>query len=593
MAESRGATGDPTPSIAENASRKRHFRLPDLWPTFSISLASMLAIIVLALLATTLWLSVRTGDPDDPDAIYALSNFTEVFSDPFTWRVLGNTIGFSAVTLLVSLGFGLPAAWLAERTDLPGKSVLFTSMTIGLLIPGYASAMGWLLMMHPRIGLVNSLFTNVLGFASAPFNIASVVGMGWVQGLNLAPVAFIMTAAMFRAMDPTLEESAQMSGARYTTIARRIILPLAWPAILAAGIYIFTIGFAAFDVPAIIGWSNRIFTFSTYLLVQMSPMEGLPQYGRSAALSTLLIGVGILLSWWYGRLQSLGHRYQVITGKAYRPRLARLREHRFTAWGFLALYVVLAKILPLLVIVWASLLPFFSLPSPEAFASLGFGNFRGLPWAMAFEGAINTGLLLVLTPTITLVFCIAVSWTVLRGKMRGRAVFDMIAFLPHTVPNIVFSVGALLLVLYVVQDYAPIYGTIWILLIVFVVARASYGTRMTNAAMIQIHKDLEESALMAGASTRITVTRILAPLMAPTLIYAWLWIALMTFRELTLAAMLTVRGNMTLPVVLWAIWQGGDNGKGAAMTLVTIAVMTPFIVLYWYVARRYGKLQES
>ena len=575
------------------SATKAAARLPDAWTAFSFSLASILSVLVLALLATTLWLAFRTGDPNDPDAAYALTNFVEVFSDPFTWRVLGNTIGFSVVTLLVALGFGLPAAWLAERTDLPGKPALFTAMTIGLLIPGYASAMGWLLLMHPRIGLVNSLFVSLFGLSAGPFDIASVVGMGWVQGLNLAPVAFIMTAAMFRAMDPTLEESALMSGARYGVIVRRIVLPLAWPAILAAAIYIFTIGFAAFDVPAIIGWSNRIFTFSTYLLVQMSPMEGLPQYGRSAALSTILIAGGVLLSWQYARLQSLGHRYQVITGKAYRPRLTQLGGRRWAAWLFLGLYVALAKILPLLVIVWASLLPYFALPSLEALASVGLSNFRGLPWPMAFEGALNTGLLMVLTPTITLIVSIAISWTVLRGKTRGRALFDMIAFLPHTVPNIVFSVGALLLVLYVAQDYAPIYGTIWILLIVFVVARVSYGTRMTNSAMIQIHRDLEDSALMAGASLRQIMTRVLTPLMAPTLIYAWLWIALMTFRELTLAAMLTVRSNMTLPVVLWSIWQGGDTGKGAAMTLVTIAAMTPFIVAYWHVARRYGRLREG
>jgi len=60
-----------------------------------------------------------------------------------------------------------------------------------------------------------------------------------------------------------------MSGAGLRNVMRKVTLPLAWPGILAAGIYIFTIGFAAFDVPAIIGWSNKIFTFSTYLVLQL------------------------------------------------------------------------------------------------------------------------------------------------------------------------------------------------------------------------------------------------------------------------------------------------------------------------------------
>ena len=70
---------------------------------------------------------------------------------------------------------------------------------------------------------------------------------------------------------------------------RQITLPLAWPGIMAASIYIFTVGFAAFDVPAIIGWSNRIFTFSTFLYLLLSPQDVLPRYGVAAALSTVVI----------------------------------------------------------------------------------------------------------------------------------------------------------------------------------------------------------------------------------------------------------------------------------------------------------------
>ena len=135
---------------------------------------------------------------------------------------------------------------------------------------------------------------------------------------------------------------------------------------------------------------------------------------------------------------------------------------------------------------------------------------------------------------MTLALSLAFSWIVLRSRMPGRAGFDFIAFLPHAVPTIVFGVGALLLTLFVLQRALPIYGTIWILLIVFTIARLSYGTRMTNSGLIQIHPELEESAQMSGATTWEAFRRISVPLLAPTLLYAWLWIALLTFRELTL-----------------------------------------------------------
>ena len=549
--------------------------------------------VILALLACVLWLSLRSGIPGDPDAIYTLVNYSEILAEPFTWRVLANTLQFTVIALAISMLFGLPAAWLFARTDLPGKVLLSSLMTVGLLIPGFASAMGWLFLLHPRIGLVNGWLMAHLGLSQAPFDIAGIVGMGWVQGLDLAPVAFIMTAAVFQAMDPSLEECAETCGAGRFSVARRVTLRLAWPGILAAGIYIVMIGFAAFDVPAIIGWSNRIYTFSTYLLLQVNPGEGLPQYGRAAALSTLIMGLGASLSWWYGRVLAQGHRYQVVTGRGYRPRILRLGRNALAAWLLLGLYFALSKLLPILVLIWVSLLPYFQLPSMAALDQLSLLHFRSLPWDLVLEGLANTALLSVLTPTLTLLLCVAFSWIVLRSRLPGRGVFDAIAFLPHAVPNIVFGLGALLLALYVVGAAVPLFGTLWLLLLVFIVARLSYGTRMTNGSLVQIHRELEEAAAMSGASTARIVSRILLPLMAPSLVYAWLWIALLTFRELTLAVLLTTRANITLPVVVWSLWLSGQIGRGAALTLLMLALLMPFIALYWVVAGRRGAALRS
>ena len=223
---------------------------------------------------------------------------------------------------------------------------------------------------------------------------------------------------------------------------------------------------------------------------------------------------------------------------------------------------------------------------------MSLAQFRSLPWELVLEGLGNTVVLMVLTPTICLVCCLAFSWIVLRSKIRGRLGFDFIAFLPHAVPHIVFGVGALLFTLFVLQRAIPLFGTIWILLLVFVAARVSYGTRMTNSTLIQIHKDLEDSARMSGAATGGVMARVIVPLLAPTLIYAWLWIALLTFRELTLAVVLTARGNMTLPVVVWSMWLNGGLGRASAITLLLLALMVPVVILYWIVMRRTTALPQ-
>ena len=559
-------------------------------PAVMLLVALAASAVVVCLLGVVLWLSWTNGSPGDPDLTYTAQNFVDVFSDPRTFRVLLDTIDFSAIALVVALAFGIPAAWLAERTDFPAKTLLFTLMAVGLLIPGFAAAMGWLFLLHPRIGLLNQLLVTSLHLANPPFNINTIAGMGWVQGLNLAPLAFIMTAAVFRSLDPTLEEAAQMHGAGPLTVLRRITLRLAWPGILAAAIYIFMTAFAAFDVPAIIGWGNRIFTFTTYLYLLLNPQDSLPRYGLGAALSTVAMAIAALMSVWYGAMHRRSRRFAVVTGRAYRPKVIRLGRRRAAAWSFVGVYFVLGKVLPIALLAWSSLLPFFQLPSARAIASVSLTHYFSLPWELVLTALWNTCILAILTPSLTLLLSLAFSWIVLRSRFPGRAAFDFIAFLPHAVPSIVFGVGALLLTLFVIQRALPIYGTIWILLIVFTVARLSYGTRMTNSGLIQIHPELEESALMSGASTWTALARIAVPLLAPTLLYAWLWIALLIFRELTLAVILSTADNLTFPVVVWSLWLGGGLGQASALAVVMLLMMTPMIALYWLVARRQGLL---
>ena len=532
----------------------------DILPRIMLAVVIVGSIIILCHLTVVLWLAWTSGSPGDPDLTYTTSNFIEVFSEQRTYTVLIDTFAFAFISLVIALAFGIPIAWIAERTDFRAKTLLFTLMAVGLLIPGFAAAMGWLFLLHPRIGLLNRLLIDVFSLSGPPLSITSIIGMGWVQGLNLAPLAFIMTAAVFRSMDPTLEEAAEVHGGGAWRVLRRITVRLAWPGILAASIYIFMTAFAAFDVPAIIGWGNRIFTFTTYLYLLLNPQDVLPRYGLAAALSTVALAIAALMSWWYGAMQQRSRQFAVVAGRAYRPKMIRLGRRSTAAWLFIGSYLALSKIMPIMLLIWSSLLPFFQLPSSRAFMTVSLTHYFTLPWELVLTAMGNTAILAVLTPTATLAISLAFSWIVLRSRYPGRSLFDFIAFLPHAVPSIVFGVGALLLTLFVLQRALPLYGTIWILLLVFTIARISYGTRMTNSGLIQIHPELEESAQMSGAGLWEAFRRISVPLLAPTLFYAWLWIALLTFRELTLAVIL--RRRRTLRFRLWSGACGSAAGSG-------------------------------
>lgn len=559
----------------------------DPWPGVMLAVVVAASIVIVSELGLVMWLSIIEGSPGF-DAITSAKHYRSVFADPFTFDVLLNTVGFSFSALVVTLAFGVPIAWIAERTDFPGKTLLYTLMTIGLVLPGFTTAMGWMFLLNPKVGLLNVWLVQLLGLESPPFAITSVAGMGWVQGLSLAPIAFVMTAATFRAMDPALEEAAYMCGASFRHTWLRITVRLAWPGILAASIYIFTIGFAAFDVPAIIGLGSRLFTFSTYFLVLLNPDENLPEYGAVAALSTIVLAFAGVLSWWYSAVQKKSRRYAVVTGKGYRPRITPLGGWVWVAWSVVAVYFLLSKLLPLLVLIWVSLLPYIQVPTAAAMNFVTLDNFLRQDWLLIQRALTNTGILMVLTPTLTLMMSLCFSWIVLRSRIRGRSWFDFIAFLPHAVPNIVFAVAALLLALFVLDKIVPIYGTLWLLLLVFVIGNLSYATRMTNSGLIQINRELDECAQTSGANTGAVMRAVLVPLLAPTMIYAWLWMALLAYRELTMAVLLSSVDNVTLPVLIWNAWLGGTTGISAALSLIMVVGLVPLIFLYWFVVRRTG-----
>jgi iron(III) transport system permease protein len=572
-------------TLAARPPRRKAER-PSGWAIGMGAVAGFASLVVLVLIALVLWMSLIDGEPGDPDLAYTTANYVETFGDLFVWRVLGNTFAFSGLTLVVAMAIGAPIAWLVERTDFPGKTLVFATMTIGLLVPGFVTAIGWEFLLHPRIGMVNTALIALLHLSGPPISITNLWGMGWVQGLGLAPVAFVMTSVVLRAMDPALEDAAAVSGAHPQKALLRVTAPLAWPGLLAAGIFIFMIGFSAFDVPAIIGLAGKVYTFATYTLEQMQPAVGDPQFGEVAAFSTVTVALGLVLSWWYARMQKRAPQYAVVTGKGYRPRLLRLSGGgRALAIAFVGIYLFLSQVLPVLVTLWTSTVQFPQPPTVDAIASMSFANYAHLPMPMVWRGLKNTAVLMVLAPVMTLAIALSISWLVLRSRMPGRALFDFVAFLPLSVPSIVFSMAALVLALFVLNRVLPIYGTVWLLLLVYVVSRISYATRITNSALIQIHRELEDAAQMAGAGLGGVVRRVLMPLLRPSLGYAFIWIALLTYRELTIPVLLSTNDNLPLSVEIWNLWTASQFAPASAIVVIMLVAMMPLIYLGFWVSR--------
>ena len=144
-----------------------------------------------------------------------------------------------------------------------------------------------------------------------------------------------------------------------------------------------------------------------------------------------------------------------------------------------------------------------------------------------------------------------------------------------------FALCALIASLFIVKNAIPLYGTVALIGIVYVVESIAFVTRVFNAGLMQIHRELEEVGLVSGLGLLAVLRRITLPLLLPTIAAAWFWRALVVFRELPVASTLFTPSNITVPVMVWNVWTQGGAGPAAAVTLILVGALAPLTVLYW------------
>jgi iron(III) transport system permease protein len=500
-------------------------------------------------------------------------NYAEVWLDPATFDLFYNT--FVYVTGASAFGIAMAAvlAWLVERTNLPGKIWIYAGVPMTLAMPGLIQAMAWVLLLSPNSGFVNMGLMQWLALEEAPFNIYSLAGMAFVEGLRLTPTAFLMLVPLLRSMDPALEEAAAVSGANPFSTVRRVTLGLMVPGILAVTIYQAMTALEVFEVPGVLGMPVGLHVFATKIYVAIQAISVLPSYGEANALAMLylLIGFGAAILYWMVIRRS--EKYAVVTGKGYRPRLTELGRWRHAFTAFVLLFLFLSIGLPFLVMVYASVVPVLVQPTMEVFGKLTLEHYEvvfSFPrFAKMFQ---NTVFMVVAAATATTVLSFLISMVIVRSKFWGCRALDMLAFIPHTIPGIVAGLAFLWLFLIL-----GIYGSYWTVAIGFTVAFIAYGTRTMNAAILQIHKDLEEAASVSGAPPWRTMLRVFVPLMMPSFIGLWIWVVLLSVRIAGMPLLLAQGPeNQLLAVMIWNMWDEGlieEVGVIATLLIVAIFVM--------------------
>jgi len=363
-----------------------------------------------------------------------------------------------------------------------------------------------------------------------------------------------------------------------------VTLPLALPSVLAVLILTFVRSLEAFEIPALIGIPAGIDVLTTQIYLQIRG-GFLPKYGEASAYSILLMGlVGLSLIPYY-RVTRHTHKFTTVTGKGFRPRRIDLASWRWLG-GFLLLLLPLVQVLPLGALMWASLLPFAKQPSAEALALLSLRNYATAFADNTIVGSILNSLMVSLAAaTGTVLATFVASWFVVRTTIRSRWTLDQLAMVPLVFPGIVMGVAVLKMYLAIPL---PIYGTIWILVIAFMARYLPYGMRFSHAGLLGIHRELEESAEVCGATRAQGVRNIVIPLIMPALFAGWIYIFLITIRELSVALLLYSPGSQVISVTIWELWENGHVGELAAFSLVITSGTVLLAIIFQRLAQRYS-----
>ena len=509
---------------------------------------------------------------------FTLNNYAQVFLDGRTYQLLLNTFSYGLGAVLVALVIATIFSWLLERTNVPAKQLAYACVLAPMALPPMMIAIAWILLASPSIGLLNVVLRPLLGIPeTGPFDVYGIAGMVFVSGLAFVPSMFLMISGAFRNMDPALEEAAQMSGGGRITVLRRITLPLLRPALTAAAIFFSVIVIGAFDIPAFLGLTAGIHVFSTRIYLATHPQIGLPDYGLASTYAVIMLVLALALITLYRRVTRNATSFATVTGKGYRPHEIDLGPWRFPALALLVAYLTFAVLLPLAILVWASLLPFYSPPSLDALRRVSFQNYiRAWNYPGIWDIARNSLVLFLTTATATVAITLVTSWLAVRGKGRLSTLPDSVAFLNVGVPGIVLALGMIFVFLSIPL---PLYGTLWIIVIALVANYLPFGSRVIGAAIIQIHAELEEAARMSGASWGVTLRRIVVPLLLPALVNAWVWVAVHAVRELGISLILFTRGNGVLSTLIWTSFEQEARVGFAAVLGVILIVLSLIIAV--------------
>lgn len=512
--------------------------------------------------------------------------YREAFTRPDVGRTIRYTIGLALGSLLIALVLGTLLAWASSR--LP-RRLRFLSLVpiLPIVVPAIASVVGWAFLLAPGPGYLNVLLRNLPWWSArtqGPVNVYSIPWIVVITGFGLTSFVYLFVRSAFANISSDHLEAAQVAGSSNAGVFFRVTLPLLRPALIYGSGVALLLGLGQFTAPLLLGTNKGITVLTTDMYNQVSSTP--VHYGMAAALGSPLLLFGVLVVGLQKVVLGDQRRFVTHTGKGFRT----AGRPSYLAAGGLVLYSLVATVLPLSGLVIVSLSRFWSnriVPS-----KFTLDNFRHVFEQPAATSAIRNSLTYsVLAVLIALpIGYVAASILIRARRYPGVAhILDFVVTLPLGVPAVLFGIGFLL-----TYSEGPfvLYGTKWVMVLVYVALMLPFATRMQLAGLLSLGESYQEASRVSGAGALRTNLRVVLPLMRSGLGGAAALMFVLLTHEFTASVLVRSLHTQVMGTVLFDFWSNGGYPLVAAVALVMAGVTTVGVVIALLIggAKSFGSL---
>ncbi|HEY7063876.1 MAG TPA: iron ABC transporter permease [Chloroflexota bacterium] len=544
-----------------------------------LALVAFAVLVPLALMVASSFQLARPGQP----AVYGLDGWRQAFGEPANLAALWNTVTLSVVRQAIAVVLGVGLAWLIARTDLPFKRTLEFVFWLTFFLPPLPVAVGWILLLDARFGLVNQALQWLPGVSGPLFDVYGFWGIVWVHLTTTLGVKVLLLAPAFRNLDAALEEAGRTSGADTLATLRRIVIPIMAPAILVATVLGLIRSLDAFEIELLLGAPVKLYVYSTKIreLVTFEP----PNYAAATALGTVLLVVLLALVA-LQRWCLAGRLYHTVTGRGFSTRVMPLGRWRWPTFGLVALLALVVSAVPVAVLLMGTFM--------RVFGYFDIAN----PWTMdhwrrvltdatllrAFQNTLIVG---AGTAVIGTLLYALIAYVIVKTRFAARGLLDLLSWLPWAISGILMGL-ALLWTVFQVPFLRPLYGTVQVLVIALMVKSMPLGVQLTKSVLLQLGDELEEAGRMAGGSWWLTYRRIVLPLLAPTLITVGLIGFMSAARDVSTIVLLGSAQSRTLALLALDYAYGGQFERATVVSILTVALVVVAALLSRLLGGRLG-----